>query len=753
MKLRVVSISLIAVAIASAAHAQETGAPASAEPQSEAGSVMLDDIVVTAQRRSENLQRTALAVSAVTGANLEAAGVSEAQNLTKLVPSLQIAPAAGLTQIYLRGVGTFGANAFAEQAVAFNVDGVYLSRPSAVGGVFFDLERIEVLKGPQGTLYGRNATGGAINVITRKPETGNASGSVALEVGNFNLVKGSGFVNLPVGDNSALRVATQIVDRDGYLSDGYDDEIGQAVRAQWLTKTGQVSILLSGDYYHRGGKGSGATVLPYLSDDPWTGLADPRITAVFPTLPLVQPPITARIPLTDGFNHSAFWGLSSTIDADFGFATLTFLPAYRRVRDDYRSFAAGYLIQIDSTTDQWSAEARLASNGSGPLKYVLGAYYFDESIDSRGFYDQGPQNTVIRNDLTTRSHAFFGQATYSLTETFRLTGGLRYTHERKTQASDSVQNVYVAALGTFIANAGKPVGDVSFNRATWKAGVEFDAGANSLIYASASTGFKGGGFYAGVGPNTFEPEILTAYTVGSKNRFAGGRLQLNIEAYHWRYKDQQITHLGPVATSATTFGPRFLTENAGQANIWGVEIDGLIRASRDDLFSFNLIYNHTKYGDFRYRQYSASGAVPNVACARSFVQAANPPTPAAIYAIDCSGRPLVNAPKWAANFGYDRTFAFSSGAKVVAAVSSRIEGSRYLGIEYLPTQRQGWYHMSDARISFTPAKGGWSVGAWINNIENEAVYSQATTHPVKTTITINPLRPPRTFGLRASLDF
>jgi iron complex outermembrane receptor protein len=139
------------------------------------------DIIVTAQRRSENLQKAAIAVSAVTGDTLVQQSITQANDLTRVVPALQVAPAASFTQIYLRGVGTFGANAFAEQGVAFNLDGVYLSRPAAPAGLFYDLERVEVLKGPQGTLYGRNATGGAVNVITAKPKLGETSGYINAE--------------------------------------------------------------------------------------------------------------------------------------------------------------------------------------------------------------------------------------------------------------------------------------------------------------------------------------------------------------------------------------------------------------------------------------------------------------------------------------------------------------------------------------------------------------------------------------------
>ncbi len=191
-----VSAGIVALGLSTLAAGQEAEVPP----------VGLEEVVVTAQRREENLQKAAVPVSAVSGSTLTEQSVTQAADLTRLVPSIQIAPAASLTQIYLRGVGTFGANAFAEQGVAFNLDGVYLSRPAAPAALFYDLERIEVLKGPQGTLYGRNASGGAVNVITAKPQLAESGGFLTAEYGNFDTFKASGAVNLPVGDASAVPV-------------------------------------------------------------------------------------------------------------------------------------------------------------------------------------------------------------------------------------------------------------------------------------------------------------------------------------------------------------------------------------------------------------------------------------------------------------------------------------------------------------------------------------------------------------------
>ena len=188
----------------------------------------LEEIVVTAQRREENLQHAAVAVTVLTGSDLQGTGTLHQQDLTQLVPSLQVSTAAGPYPLfYLRGVGNFNGNAFSDSAVAVNLDNVLIARPSSTAGMFYDLSRVEVLKGPQGTLYGRNATGGAINVISNKP-TDEFSGAGTIDIGNYRTKIISGFINVPLTSTLDARLAVQSSQHAGYMSDGNDDDRGQA---------------------------------------------------------------------------------------------------------------------------------------------------------------------------------------------------------------------------------------------------------------------------------------------------------------------------------------------------------------------------------------------------------------------------------------------------------------------------------------------------------------------------------------------
>jgi iron complex outermembrane receptor protein len=761
MRAPILMASVAAVALgafAPAAFAQETQTV-------EAGaSEGLQEIVVTAQRREENLQKAAIPVNAVTGETLTNQGITQATDLTRLVPALQVAPAASFTQIYLRGVGTFGANAFAEQGVAFNLDGIYLSRPAAPAALFYDLERMEVLKGPQGTLYGRNATGGAVNLITTKPKLGDVGGFVTAEYGNYDAVKASGAVNLPLGDKAAFRLSGQYVNRDGYFSDGYDDEDTQAVRAQLRLDTGDgFDMNLMVDYGHVGGQGSGGTIMPLLAGKRRLGPSDPAVIAAY-VARAPSPPVPQIIARSDGYQDNDYYGAAITANADLGFATLTVIPAWRKTDLDFVSYASSFLIDVTEKSDQMSLETRLA-NQSDQLKWVLGAYYFTEDTSARQFFDQGSNGTRINSELQTRSYAVFGEATYSVSDRFRVTGGIRYTHDNKQQVTEAHTLPFVGFVPPAFPNfipiildlRTDATTDVNFRKTTWKAGIEFDAGPRSLLYATVATGFKSGILYSALGQNYSAPERMTAYTIGSKNRFFDNTLQLNVEAFYWDYKDQQISHLAPVQVGSSPggpiFGPVFKTENAGSATIYGLEMDMLWQPTRNDLLSVNLQYLHTDYDDLRYQAYSVTGPAPIIGCGVTPTAQLGASPAARIYDVDCSGQPLVNAPKWVLNAGYDHIFDLGDGGRVIAGVDTRIESSRYLSLDFLALGRQGSYMMSNARLTYETASGNLAITAFVNNLENELVFSNSFQSPAKAGVIYNQLRPPRTYGVRGTVKF
>lgn len=763
--------------IASSAYAKDSSDAAADdaasvdENSSEQGSTGLAEIVVTAERRAESLQRTAIAVSAVTGDDLEKAGVTDAAGIARLVPALQVQPSGGTTSFYLRGVGTQSGNSFAENAIAFNFNNVFISRPTAPSGVFYDLQRVEVVKGPQGTLYGRNATGGAINVLPNRPELGEISGNVSLEYGNYNAIKASGALNLPIGDSVALRVASQIVDRDGYLSDGYDDERGDAFRASLLIQpSSDWSMLLVGDYYKQGGKGSGLVLIPTDTFDApplkdRIGGSDPIAVGVIEDYAATRPgpPYCGGFgnivssgcvytPRSDGYQDNVFWGVSATVEGDMGFGKLTVIPAYRRTEADYRTYLPGFLGQVQDNSDQMSIEARLSSNSDQALRYVLGVFYFHENQSADNYFAQGDLSTTrFTPRLTTESKAVFGQLTYDLTPEFRIVAGGRYTKENKSQATRSVAGGKPGPVNPPLG----PIftGDLTFEKFTWKAGVEWDAGPASLVYANVATGFKTGGFFVASPPdNTFAPEKLTAYTVGTKNRFLGNKLQVNLEAFYWDYTDQQITYVGGVLAGNGIYSNGGVTVNAGKSRIYGADLELQFAPTSADLFGVNVQYLNGKYNSLVTANFSGPGNPIPTGCTVTGSRLANPGVNnARFFDTDCSGKPTVQSPKWIANLNYEHTF-YLGEMELKAGARTSLSSSYYLNVNFQEEERQGSFMTSDAYLTLEGPNKVWSITGFVNNIENETIFARAGNRPILN-FSVATLRPPRTYGVRVGYRF
>lgn len=768
------SVGIMAFATAAAAQDMPNSADQNpAASSSTEAQVGISDIVVTASRRAENVQNAALSIQALSNETLTRANVSKPEDLARLAPGVQIATSGTYAQVYIRGVGNYGTQAYAEGAVAFNLDGVYISRPWGTRGIFYDLERVEVLKGPQGTLYGRNASGGAINIITAKPKLGSVSGFAEVQAGNYDLRQGTAAINLPLGDTVAVRASGQIIDRDGYLSDGYLDEKGESARLQLLWKPSEdFSLLLHGSYQHLGGRGGGGILTPGLPGEKFRGGMDPEVIRII----RAQPGTGAllAVPKADGFLNANIYSIGAEMNWDLGFATLTILPAYRDSKLRDRNYVPGFQVDDAEHDKQTSLEARIG-NSSDKLKWVLGGYYFDED---QGNLPGSPLQAVRQGisgqtsafKLLTRSYAAFGQATYSLTDALRFTGGLRYTYERKAlnglllnYAFPSPPGSTTCAPGTvFDPGTVQPPafcrrniplgGRLTYNNLTYKVGVEFDVAPRSMAYATLSTGFKSGGFFNAPAPNTFRPEKLTSLEAGIKNRFLDNRLQVNVEAFYWRYKDHQESHIGPTSIPGYF---TFLTENAGRAESYGLDLDVVLQATQYDELNIKVQYNKSKYNSFSYSHPTASFGTPVLSCGLGAVVNGS-------QIIDCSGKQLVRTPTWSGTAGYSHTFDLGDAGRLTANANTRFSSSYFLSIEFLPIAKQDSYAVGDFDLTYTSANSRWSVSGFIQNIWNEVVLERASRYPFVNAA--NPLanrlglylsnpRPPRTYGVRARYNF
>lgn len=780
------------------ATAQEMAAePVSQYPATETASG-LGEIVVTAQRKAESAQRAGLAIDVVGGDELTRAGITSSSEIGKLVPALTVQQNGGANAVFfLRGVGNFTVNGYSDPAIAFNYDGVYLGRPTSTSGMFYDLDRIEVLKGPQGTLYGRNATGGAINVLPARPRIGEFSGFVDASYGNYDAISVQGAINVPVGENGAFRVSGSLTQHDGYLSDGTSDDRSRALRVQYLAElTPDLTLRVGGDYSHTGGKGpgsyyqgryvpNGAGGVRFIPSglDASVGLLDPASQAYRQTLFLGLSGRTAAPLDPDFYQDNSFYGTSAELTWKSDAGTLTILPAWRYSDLNNKFAAPGFVGYIQEKDEQFSLEARFAGERIGIFDYILGAYMFDENVDGNYTFAQQALNAYQEFESDTRSYALFGRLTANLSDRLRLIGGLRWTRDEKqfdgqadvllvrcTRAvnfvpscpttpllpvGDSYTELQppfivpppggvrpIGASGAILIRAVTPVrSEQSRSKMTWRAGMEFDVGARSLLYGSVETGYRSGGFSLSAGYETFDPEYITAYTLGMKNRFFDNRLQLNVEAFLWKYRDQQINHTG--VDAAGNQGQ--FTENAGRSTNKGVEVEAQFLATPTTLLSAQVQYLDATFKDFVYRE--PIGATPPLTGCPYTAS----PTAAGQYDIDCSGNQAYQSPKWTINLGAQQTIEMGD-YKLVLAADTQYRTSRFVAFQYLPEQQVGDTWVSNANITFSPEGDGWSIGAFVRNIENNRVPSAGLTYNAANAVTMV-TSPPRTYGVRAGVKF
>ncbi len=679
-----------------------TGSAAfAAEPASQ-------EVLVTAQKRAEDVQKIPLAVTPVGGAKLVTQGVVDVRQIGSLVPGIVLGQDYIYTQIDIRGVGANNDAPALDPAVAFNIDGVYQPRDYGTYGSFFDIDRVEVLRGPQGTLYGRNATGGSINVITKKP-VNEFHAAFEADLGNYSTVRTFGMLNLPLNDKLAVRVALQQARHDGYLSTGFNDQNSVAGRAQVLFRpTEKVSMLVGADFFRDFSIGAHTIVgLPYKNPaDPWF---DPLK------------------PLSDDHSHFRAWSVHGQFDVELdNGVTLTDIPAYKRVRNDSKDPVVGVYSASNLTDKAVSNEFRISSPSMGRLKWVAGAYYFNEHNYSYArYYSPFFSSVTINPDIHEESWAVFGQATYSITDRLRLTGGLRYSSDTKEATGQN--QVFIPQFTFPVGNTPDDFPRTTWTNVDWRAGLDFDLTPTSLVYANVATGNLEGGFNLGskVGllPN-FNPEELTAYTIGSKNKFMDGRVQINAEGFYYDYKDYIVS---VYLTSGAAAG-QFALFNT-PAKIWGGEVETLFHVTPDDELNANVALLHGEYGTFT--QTFVSTGLTNL-----------------------SGQSLMKTPSVAIQAGYEHTFRLHAGGTIKFGVQTQYSAKYWTLFDHTPGTEQPSFTRTNMVLTFTTPNSRWHAQVYVNNVENTAVI--ATAAPPNASSAGVPwvhAEEPRLFGVRLGANF
>ncbi|MGH6911280.1 MAG: TonB-dependent receptor, partial [Phenylobacterium sp.] len=524
----------------------------------DANAVELETLIVTATKRAENIQDVPMSVSAVSGDYIEKAGVTNATDLARFIPSVAITQSNNNrnTTLYVRGIGTSGTNPGIESSVGIFIDGVYILAAGPLQSNLQDVSTIEVLRGPQGTLYGRNTPVGAINITTRAP-THDFEGMIGIRGGDYNDRQFSAYVGGGLSETLAGRLSFWIADRDGYESNLYTGEevngvsqYGVRGRLKWTPNDKLTGNFVG--YFTR--MHSNCCTADQVAPTSPTGIATPGfLAAAAATGHPFRNFIDGDHIVDDNYESldiTEVYGGSATFDYDLGGHTLTSITAFNGYTDDIRQLAADMLPQATATGAQylraegWSEELRIASPGDQKLTYLGGVYLFSESmtyttlttLDVNANRVVAPNRTFIPGDSgffyysqKTDSAALFGQATYHLTEALRLNGGLRYSSDEKHSYIDSYSNptASLAAKGVFPTNH---LGKLhrSENKLTWSATVQYDITPDVMAYVLAATGYKTGGFNAraaaaGV-PVEFNAENSKTYEAGIKSIWLENRL-------------------------------------------------------------------------------------------------------------------------------------------------------------------------------------------------------------------------------------
>jgi len=680
-------LTLLAAAPASAQTAtpgntSTTSATSTASPDQ---SKTLGKVIVTAGKVESDLQKTPITVSTIDGQTLTEQGLTTAvQATTSLVPGVEWQNANSGGSFYIRGIGTKVVAFGAPSPIATYIDGVYQFEPPVIAGSMLDMDRIEVLRGPQGTIYGRNATGGAVNLITNDPQLNELSDTLTLGGGNYSTVHIADVLNLPLSSWAALRVAVDKDRHDGYLSNGLDDADQENARVKLLLQpTSNFSALISAAVYHQNNLGTGDVLIPLDGRSAWT--ATPYRDAFSSCSPDCQP-----------FNNITDHQYSLQVNWDLGPAKLTYIYGHEDFLYTYQQTFSGLWEYKTSPLSQDSDELRLASTGEGPLHWLAGLYYYNSNsngaIDHIFTFDQLTTSQVAVD----RSKAGFGQLTYDLTDNLHLTGGVRYTHDlvRSYNYVGSIEDPYPeSGFSGLVAN---------FHYFSYKAGLDWEYTPHAMLYADYSTASSEGGDNPYTGP--YAPEHIRALEIGSKNRWLDDRLQLNTAAYYYWYNNYQLSYPHYLSDGNIDV---FTTDVGGVTTVDGLESQLDYLVTPNDRVGGWINYNKTSFGEADISENCATGG------------------PTCLVNIDLHGEPLPQAPKRNASLSYEHYFNFGDGSSITAHFDGKYKSGSFVDIYHFEGAFINPATVWNARVTYYSADSKWSLGLYINNIGNKAVLQES----------------------------
>jgi iron complex outermembrane receptor protein len=712
----------------------------------------LTEIVVTAQRRAENLQTVPIAVTAINGEALAKAGINATSQLNQVVPSVQITRSGPQTLFFVRGVGNISGAVGEEGANAVYVDGVYLGDMSSMNTEFNNVERIEVLKGPQGTLFGRNSSGGLIHIITREPgDTAAFEGSIGY--GNYDTVQGQVYAATPLSKNLAIDLALTGRNQDAgwgrNLATGKDYMLGWSWGARsklvWRP-TPATKVVITGDV--KKSSDSFTTGFPVFEGSVAPGgvtyAGDYNINSTTPGVAKIKA-----------------WGGSAMIEQDLDWATLTSLTAARYIRvnsglDTDGTPAPLAYADLQSSNRTFQQEVRLASNGAEPLGWQFGLFYYHAGARLLGQTITGTavggigRGFVITSAMKTNSYAAFGEATWAISDSTYLTGGLRYTHETRgyegfqAPVNQPAGSPFIRAF-TLPAGGGVLQDQAEFDKLTFRIALRQELGDDVNVYASYNRGFKAGLFVLNSPPGSnppVKPQTIDAYEVGVKSQLFDDVLRLNLSAFHYDIADYQVRAANPAG------GQTAQILNAAKVKVDGLEAEFEIAPTRGLRINGNAVYLDSRYADFPSYPYAVPA--PSI-CVPGASPPATPTGPATGGNIQCFGPATGNrtalSPRFAFNVGANYTLDVGEDGQAIASLAYVWTGRTYFDTDNRLNQPH--YGVLNATLEYKPSPR-WGIEIWGRNLTDSQYYVMGQ---ASTTFDSGQLGAPRTYGVDLQFEF
>ena len=685
----------------------------------------VQEVIVTAQKVAQNLQKTPLAISAVTALDLDRKSIQSSAELQ--LPNVTFGQFKADNQITIRGIGNDNLTIGGDPGVAYHQDGVYLTRGALASGGFFDVDRVEVLRGPQGTLYGRNAIGGVVNVISTQP-THQFEGHGDVTYGDYNQVRVRAAVNLPLTSTLALRVSGILDQNDGYVlnqttGNRLEDTKFRGVRAilAWDPLSFYHAALEVVDE-HQGGSGLIRRLL--------TPQTSPEVLALHPQ-PDPTDPFIVRHNVDDRqiVDHTGFY-LTQQLNLKDGL-TLKSISALNRSRTfqflDLDDTSADYVnVSRDDRDKTWTQELQLTGD-MGRIKWIVGAFYLDSFVHNYVPYIITPVGHVFFfSHQDTTAYAGFGQATYALTSRLRLTAGVRYSKERKALYEE---NHYSPVF--FGLPAGGP--DVIIKRnslyhndaVTPRFVAEYDVTSHVMLYGSVTRGFKSGGYNSSSLAPPYKPEFVWAYEGGVKSDMFDRRLRANLAGFYYDYSDLQVTAKQPGDAV-------FTISNAAQATVKGVELE--VTAVPIPRLNIDVAVG---YLDATYLKLLSADA-----------------TRPTLGTLNLAGNSLPRSPHIKGSVGVQYAFELSGHGTLTPRADVSFQSQSYFSPFNLAVAGQGAYAKLNLAMTYAPSQGNWTIMGYVKNATNKYTVSDAIVGQ-STSVSVYEgfYDPPRTYGVQIGFKF